>query len=201
MIYRRINYEEEANAFLDEYMRKTGKGIGPPVPIEQVVEVVSGFDVLYDNSELNQNESGRTDFRNRVITVRVDEVQARQRFSLAHEGGHTRLHADKVDFLTQPIPGLCRDYSRPHLSRRGSRGWYEVEANKFAAAILMPVRFLRPAFEKAKEQYQDLGGNSEQLLGMITADLARQFRVSQEAMSYRLKNTRLLEELYMRRLF
>jgi len=201
MTYRRINYEEEANAFLDEYMRKTGKSIGRPVPIEQVVEVVSGFDVLYDNSELKENESGRTDFRHKVITIRVDEVEARQRFSLAHEGGHTRLHADKVDFLTKPIPGLCGDYSRRHLSRRGSRGWYEVEANKFAASVLMPLRFLRPAFEEAKEKYQDLGANSKQLLAMITADLARQFRASQEAMSYRLKNTGLLQELYTRRLF
>lgn len=201
MTYRRIDYEEEANAFLDEYICKTGNSIGPPVPIEQVVEVVSGFDVLYDNSELNENESGRTDFRHKVITIRVDEVEARQRFSLAHEGGHTRLHADKIDLLTKPIPGLFNDYSQSHLSRRGSRQWCEVEANKFAASLLMPLRLLRSVFEEAKKKYQDLGGNSKQLLAIITADLARQFKASQEAMSYRLKNTGLLQELYTRKLF
>jgi len=201
MTYRRINYEEEANAFLDEYFRKTGNSIGRPVPIEQAVEVVSGFDVLYDNSELNENESGRTDFRHKVITIRVDEVEGRQRFSLAHEGGHTRLHADKVDLLTKPIPGLFGDYARPHLSRRGSNQWYEVEANKFAASVLMPLRLLRPAFEEAKEKYHNLSGSCKQLLAIVTADLARQFRVSQEAMSYRLKNTGLLQELYTRSLF
>jgi Zn-dependent peptidase ImmA (M78 family) len=197
MTYRQIDYEEEAAAFLDEYVDKTAKGIGPPVPIEQALEVVSGFDVLYDDSELNENESGRTNFSNRVITIRPEEVEVRQRFSLAHEAGHTRLHRSAVDLLTAPIPGLCGDFSQPHLSRRGSSEWYEVEANKFAAAVLMPLRLLRPAFREAHQRYQ----NSTEARNLITADLAHQFGVSHEAMGYRLKNTRLLEELYAQRLF
>jgi Zn-dependent peptidase ImmA (M78 family) len=201
MTCRQINYEEEAGAFLDEYVHKTAKGIGPPVHIEQVVEVVSGFDVLYDNSELNDNESGRTDFCNKVITIRPDEVEVRRRFSLAHEAGHTRLHVSSVDFLTASIPGLCGDLSQPHLSRRDSGEWHEVEANKFAAAVLMPLRFLRPAFREAHERRQESTLTSTQLREIIIADLANQFGVSRDAMGYRLKNTRLLEELYAQRLF
>lgn len=201
MTYRRIDYEEEANCFLDEYMHKTARAIGPPVPIEQIVEVVSGFDVLYDNSDLNDNESGRTDFCHKVITIRVGEVEVRQRFSLAHEGAHTRLHVSSVDFLTDPIPGLCGDLSQAHLSRRGSGEWHEVEANKFAAAVLMPLRLLRPAFREAHERHQESTLTPTRLREIIIADLANQFGVSRDAMGYRLKNTRLLEELYAQRLF
>jgi Zn-dependent peptidase ImmA (M78 family) len=201
MMSRRIDYEEEAGLFLDEYLTKMGNSIGPPVPIEQMVETLSGFDILYESEELAESESGRIDFNKELITIRDDEIEPRQRFSLAHEAGHLRLHAHKIDLVTTPIPGLFGDRVRSHLSRRGSNEWHEVEANKFAAAVLMPLSLLRPALEDAKEKFNYLSQNHQSMIDTVQSYLAAQFQVSNQAMGFRLKNIGFVAELFTPRLF
>lgn len=201
MTDRRLDYEAEADLFLGEYEENTGVGITPPVPVEQMIEVLTLFDILYDSSELSEAESGRIDFARNLITIRDDEIRTRQRFSLAHEAGHLRLHAAKIDLLTPPIPGLFGEGSRPHLSRRDSKEWHEVEANRFAAALLMPLKLLRPASEQAKAKFMNLRGTPPKLQATARAYLASQFQVSGQAMDLRLKTTGLAAELLTDRLF
>lgn len=62
----------------------------------------------------------------RLIMVNDSLARARQRFSIAHEVGHAYLGHAPFD-----------------LSARGGRpSWQEVEANRFAAALLMPPKVI-----------------------------------------------------------
>ncbi len=196
-----IDYEAEANLFLEEYVQKTGRGIGPPVPIEQMIEVLSDFDILYDSKVMGEKESGRIDFGQKLITIRDAEILPRQRFSLAHEAGHLRMHSDAIDLLTRPMEGLLGDASPTHLSRRGSQDWHEVEANKFAAAVLMPLRLLRPAFEEARDRHLYLSSDPGKMQYAVRSYLASKFQVSRQAIEIRLKITGLEAELFTHRLF
>ncbi len=69
-----------------------------------------------------------------VIRVRDDILQdGRRRFTIAHELGHWELHTDHSQFLCSESD--MRDYGRSSL---------ELEANHFAAELLMPTVHFRP---------------------------------------------------------
>lgn len=93
-----------------------------------------------------------------TIYVNLDDAYVRQRFTVAHELGHHVLHGTSNfrDPVHQP-PGL--------LPR-------EVEANNFAAAILMPEFYVR--------RYFDGGVNTKKICDL--------FKVSKTALAWRLKN-------------
>lgn len=96
-----------------------------------------------------------------VIGVNSGHVDARQRFSIAHELGHHLLkHAERfhIDVSEGDFPDA--DYTS------------ERAANEFAAELLMPRRMLVAAFDADSDP----------------ARLAETFKVSQLAMGYRLVN-------------
>lgn len=201
MARHQIDVELEARRFLDDYTQAMDVVVALPIPIELVIEAVCGFDVLYDNTDLAPTESGRVDFLQQLITIREDEPEVRQRFSLGHEAGHVYLHRHLLDFFTRPLESLLIEGTRTHLSRRGSQVWFEVEANQFAAAVLMPLHLLRPAFEEAKTHFQTLANRPETLAQLVERTLAERCNVSSEVMRYRLHNTGLYQELFNQRLF
>jgi Zn-dependent peptidase ImmA (M78 family) len=190
-----VNFEEETAMLLQEYERETGRPVNPPVPVELIVELTCGFEVMYDS--LPPHTSGQIDFVERVVTIEERDPEVRQRFSLAHEAGHARLHHRTLDIVTQHIPGLLDDRSEPHFSRKDSQTWFEVEANRFAAALLMPLTLLRLALEATRIRYH-FGRQGYE--GAVIRDLADCFAVSAEAMTYRLRNSGLVAELHTYRL-
>ncbi|TLM62275.1 MAG: ImmA/IrrE family metallo-endopeptidase [Deltaproteobacteria bacterium] len=104
------------------------------------------------------------------IGVNKDHTPERKRFTIAHEIGHYLLHSedvihhDNVD-LESPNVVLYRS--------ENVRGHSEVEANAFAAELLMPEGLIQECI--------DSGVNTIE-------DLANIFNVSQDAMRYRLIN-------------
>lgn len=112
---------------------------------------------------IEPSESAPSGFR---IRINRHELAERQRFTLAHEIGHYMLHRDKIG------GGIVDNVMyRSNLSSR-----YEVEANKFAADLIMPMQHIKQKFNE---------------LGRVVSDdtivaLANQFRVSQAAMRIRL---------------
>lgn len=191
--------ETEAKALLEQYARKMGHEAIPPVPIEHIAETICGFDVLY--TTLPEDESGQTDFARKLISIQEAESLVRQRFSIGHEVGHIRLHGRKVGIGHEPIPGLFGDTTTPHLSRKRSRDWWEIQANRFAAAILMPYNLLLKAFDATAEEYSKWSLSDEMRQHAVTRELAKQFEVSTEAMGYRLKNTNIMARLFMQDMF
>jgi Zn-dependent peptidase ImmA (M78 family) len=169
-----MNSRAIANAtisILKEFSLKT-----IPIPIEQVAKHRGVKVMPYD---LGQNISGVLIIENGkgIIGYNQKESKVRRRFTIAHELGHFELHKNQnhlfVDkdykILFRHIPTLQSETSQLH----------EIEANSFAAALLMPETFL---LEEISKIDFDLG--SEKAI----KELAKKFDVSSTAMSYRLAN-------------
>ena len=76
---------------------------------------------------------------NRIVAAQKYKDQWR-RFTLAHELGHWILHPAVVLLRERPLNGSERDdYKRPHE---------EVEADAFAAELLMPTKLLNKMFSE-----------------------------------------------------
>lgn len=114
-------------------------------------------------------KSGRT-----VIGVSSDESPERKRFTIAHEIGHYILHAhSKKLFLDADIT-----FNRGPVSNIE-----EVQANAFAAALLMPSNNLK----KIVNHEYPSGLNENNI-----RSLAKDFHVSTIAMTFRLTNLGLI---------
>jgi Zn-dependent peptidase ImmA (M78 family) len=97
-----------------------------------------------------------------VIFVEQSEPAVRQRFTAAHELGHFVLHKKSVGHKNEDNYLLRSD---------GMSSRQEVEANQFAASLLMPMDLIEQAMKS----------------GITTPSaLAKHFKVSEIAMSIRL---------------
>ena len=145
----------------------------PPVPIERLV-AEHGIDVRYGDLGA---VSGLMVREGRSVTIGVNDQHSplRQRFTMAHEFGHFLLHND-IDEHFDELYTVRRVHNRDDRSSMAV-DVDEIEANFFAATILMPKPFL-----DASNAIDRLDSNSG------VAELARTFNVSQHAMSLRLAN-------------
>jgi len=96
------------------------------------------------------------------ILVRSTDSYVRRRFTVAHELGHFVLHRTSIGSL----------FSEDNLYRSGLPNQLEIEANRYAANVLMPVRLVRQHIEA---------------YGPDVAKLAQAFEVSEAAMKIRLE--------------
>ncbi len=133
-----------------------------PVDIEGIIRRLS---IVIQKKPLARGSSGYALLEldgSRSIIVNSEDSYVRQRFTLAHELGHHALMHIK--------PGGSCD-----RDERASYGmdYYEIEANNFAAEILMPEEKLRA---DVGQSYTDIH------------KLADKYEVSYDAMYYRLKN-------------
>lgn len=110
-----------------------------------------------------------------VIVVNASHHPNRQRFTLAHELAHHVLHKD---YLTQKVHVDTAVLTRNERSSAGIDS-KEVEANAFAAELLMPQSQLR--------RLGKIDANDDIKL----ADLAKRFKVSSSAMAIRLEYLQL----------
>jgi Zn-dependent peptidase ImmA (M78 family) len=156
-------------------------GIGsPPVDVEKVAEQL-GLPVVYAN--LGKGVSGLlvSDRAEAHICVQSRDAKVRQRFTIAHEIGHHHLRH-------QFEPGHVHVDRGHYISERGPRAsdgvdLIEIEANQFAACLLMPSKLVR-------EKVAEFGGGP--LLDQHVSHLASTFRVSEQAMTIRLSTLGLL---------
>lgn len=112
-----------------------------------------------------------------VIAVNSEHSANRRTFTLAHEIGHFFLHQDDPVFLDKVV------MHRNAVSSRGD-DIKEIQANQFAASLLMPRDVLESAYEKLLE--------TTNVRHEIVERLARQFSVSKHAMELRLVNLALI---------
>ena len=147
-----------------------------PVPIERVA---SRLGIKIKLEDLGEECSGVL-VRKReraVIGVNWRHHSNRQRFSIAHEIGHFVLHSGETY--------IDKGYSIHFRALESGSGTKkeEMEANAFAAALLMPTTMVREAFA---QQPFDL--TEDDALEM----LAERFKVSTQAMTYRLMDLRII---------
>lgn len=116
-----------------------------------------------------------------VIVVNSRHSPVRQRFTIAHELGHLLLHN---------FTGPHADQRFRFRDARSSDGLVdeEIEANQFAAELLMPRELVIRAVEDAGLEY----AASEDEENASISKLARQFEVSSQAFSIRLATLQIL---------
>jgi Zn-dependent peptidase ImmA (M78 family) len=141
-----------------------------PVPILSLLEK-SGIDIKFgelgDVSGLIARQGRQT-----IVGINSKQAKTRQRFTMAHEFGHFLLHQDLRSHSDT-------DFRVKYRNRKSSEATdvEEVEANFFAASILMPKPFLDDM-----KAFEALGDDDRVNM------LAEQFNVSAHAMSLRLVN-------------
>jgi len=114
-----------------------------------------------------------------AIVVNVQHARVRQRFTIAHELGHLILHR----FTT---PHADRGFKVRFRDQRSSDGQVleEIEANHFAAELLLPYGLLRERLRQLNLEYVPLSTDEHD--AQVLRNLAREFGVSQQALSIRL---------------
>jgi Zn-dependent peptidase ImmA (M78 family) len=108
-----------------------------------------------------------------IIGVNATHAEVRQRFTIAHEIAHLTLHSEALF-----VDGLVR---RDHVSSVGIDP-EEVEANAFAAELLMP----RDSVVREVDSRVPEGGSISP--AKLIRQLADVFEVSEQAMQFRLMN-------------
>ena len=152
--------------------------IETPVPVEMLAEL-AGAVIRYEPFEgqlsgmLYRSEDGA------VIGVNSLHAAVRQRFSIAHEIGHLLLHEPELHVDEHAFVAF-RDLESSKASDPA-----EIEANQFAAALLMPSELL-------SRSIAELGHNPD--VSDAIRVLAQRFQVSQEAMTIRLSKLGYLTE-------
>ena len=148
----------------------------PPVPVERIARKLSAH---LRFSPLDNELSGMVFVKDGTAIIGINALHHpnRQRFTIAHECGHLVLHRDQVTrevHVDKAFPMLMRDaVSAASVDRM------EIEANLFAAELLMPEFLLVEALGDASFDIDDHA---------TVSDLARRFRVSLSAMQFRLGN-------------
>lgn len=137
-----------------------------PVPIEEVAKKL-GIKIRRAPSKKFSGMLIRRDMQS-LIGVNSDETPVRQRFTIAHELGHFLLHSNSKTFV----------------EHRGNeentvRDLKEMQANMFAAAILMPRKMLEKDLKVIAK---------EGILDEHVQFFATRYQVSEKAMNFRLIN-------------
>lgn len=166
---RRARYGK-IERLVDE-MLSAEAGISAPVPVERLVRERG---IAIRRGPLDDDVSGLLVRQGPSATIGVNDTQSvlRQRFTIAHEFGHFLLHEGMVEHVDR---GYRVNFRNQESSM--ARDVEEIEANFFAASLLMPTRLLDEAGAV------DAVDDDEKV-----KDLARRFQVSRHAMSLRLAN-------------
>lgn len=116
---------------------RTRLEIEVPADLDSLVARLAGKVEIVPSEELNEMEAAVEKTGDRAFVIRIsDETPAmRRRFSIAHELGHLFLH---MGYLVNPGLWAKTDAYRDSVRYRFGYTEEELEANEFAAALLMP---------------------------------------------------------------
>jgi Zn-dependent peptidase ImmA (M78 family) len=140
-----------------------------PVDLEKVASKL-GLSIEFQPMDgemsgcLIRNENGGA-----TIGINSHEHSNRQRFTLAHEIAHFILHKGESTFIDRNFYRNSKDGDSVE----------EMEANDFAAQLLMPEEFLAKDIEDLQKSEDIENGDAIQ-------DLAKKYKVSKQALMFRL---------------
>jgi Zn-dependent peptidase ImmA (M78 family) len=154
-----------------EHLLRKNRITKPPIPVERIAER-EGLDIRLAPYEGDLSGAlVRTD-REAFIGVNSHHHPNRRRFTVAHELAHFFLHKGMRLHIDKNIWVNWRDDESSKAVQ-----WTEIQANQFAAELLMPTALLRRDVDR-------LGRIDDHLVQF----LARKYRVSSQAMDIRLNN-------------
>lgn len=149
-----------------------------PVPVDRIARSL-GARLRY--SPLDEELSGFVFIKDGVPIIGVNSLHHpnRQRFTIAHEIGHLQLHPEFIRTIVHVDKQFAESVLKRDTSSASGTERLEVEANQFAAALLMPNFVLDELLEEAPIDVED--GHSIEIW-------AKNFVVSKSALQYRLRN-------------
>jgi Zn-dependent peptidase ImmA (M78 family) len=146
----------------------------PPVDVQSIAEH-EGIRIRF--TEMQDGVSGVLVQRGGSIVIGINSAHHahRQRFTLAHELGHYRLHSEG--------PTVYVDQAMVHFRSDVPATAAEVEANTFAAALLMPEEFVRTELQgRPVDAFDD----------DAVRRLSQRYKVSPQALTIRLMELGLI---------
>lgn len=170
MKYRsKKSIEQRAVQLLEEH-----GAMRAPVPVELIAHRLG---LVVESAALGNDVSGLLVVKDGRGTIGVNQthVPVRQRFTIAHEIGHYVLHREEAELF------IDKGYAAARRDRTTSTGedYGEIQANAFAAALLMPEPLVSAEVDRLAF---DLGDED------ALEALADKFQVSLQAMTFRLSN-------------
>ena len=162
-------------------LEKSGMKFEIPIDIEKLIKYLDiPINTRPDFTKIKVLGSISVKDNEPVIWINkiANQMEERKRFTLAHELGHYMLHIaplsswDDTIFIDEKI-GFNRD---------DEWDYREMEANGFAAQLLMPAEAVRNEFPVEYKEHSE----------KATEVLAETFNVSKMAMKYRLESLGLI---------
>jgi Zn-dependent peptidase ImmA (M78 family) len=147
-----------------------------PVPVEKIA---AAYNITLRALPASDDISGAIVRTQEKVIIAVNPTHAptRQRFTIAHELGHFFFHKDMAEHVEQDLRVSWRRVSKDDTGI----DWREVQANKFAAELLMPEDMLM----RDLDDYPDVNRRTIE-------NLARRYQVSPLAMQIRLTSLGLI---------
>jgi Zn-dependent peptidase ImmA (M78 family) len=139
--------EKHADELIADYFSSHGHPIALPIPVEDIAEHHLGYAIDFRDDGLFSNPEflGGIDFDQYEIYVNasVQDHDGRYSFTVAHEIGHHVLHRGVyLDNKNADSEILCRETrDKPDI---------EMEADRFAAALLMPSSTIQATIKQVK---------------------------------------------------
>lgn len=149
---------------------------GMPVDVEAVA---NSLNIHIRRQDLEDNVSGLLVIKKEAVVIGVNSKHHphRQRFTIAHELGHYELHRTSAHLFVDAAPVFFRNEE----SAKGNES-QEIEANAFAAELLMPADVLRTLVTQPLDVFDDAA----------VRQLAAHFGVSAQAITIQLTKLALI---------
>jgi Zn-dependent peptidase ImmA (M78 family) len=149
-----------------------------PVPVDRIARSL-GARLRY--SPLDEELSGFVFIKDGVPIIGVNSLHHpnRQRFTIAHEIGHLQLHREFISTTVHVDKQFAESVLKRDTSSGSGTERLEVEANQFAAALLIPGSILDELLERSPIDIED---------GSAMEIWAKDFVVSRAALQYRIRN-------------
>jgi len=140
------------------------------VPVD-VYEIARECDISVTEKDMDDKISGKLENKNGKfhITVNAHHSENRRRFTILHEIGHWLFHRDLIGDGIIDNKAFRSTYSTGNPKIKTS---HEIEANRFAASVLMPADLIMELENKGITK---------------TSDLAKRLKVSEAALEIRRK--------------
>jgi Zn-dependent peptidase ImmA (M78 family) len=157
--------------------------VEPPVPVESLAGKL-GLQIRKEPAAADISGCLIRKGSTTIIGVNSDQHPNRQRFTVAHEVGHYLLHARVGETShVDRVPAFSASFRDATSSLAVSLD--EIEANFFAAELLMPTCFLVRDIDSAGVDLTDDSGE-------VLKVWAERYGVRTQALTYRLVNLGML---------
>ncbi len=175
---------KQIKSIVDTLLERS-KSTKPPIKVDEIAlgqKITIREEQLGEISGLIFREGSQA-----IIGVNSNHPNTRKRFTIAHELGHFFLHTENPLFVDRVFAVKLRDHVSSEAINQD-----EIEANAFAAELLMPSKFLKEDFSKAKSGILDYENED---IGEIIKKLAERYEVSTHAMTVRLINLGVIQDI------